>query len=231
MKAKKNTYQNGGKTPTGGKKKPMTADEKFNANARSREAENLTEMRNALKPEGKEAVAKFDAELKAKGFKVIQRPVKKMPGGGMMPKYKDGGKMYLKGGQVALDKNKDGKISGVDFKMMKKYAQGGTVPGKDTWVGKGRQPNDPKAKGAMTEAEYLEMLTWQKSVEALDQRGVSMVDQSNRSKKILGQGNANVLDNNYALAIEKAKEYGVYDQARQAAVAEYRKKGSTSGMK
>lgn len=204
MKAKKNTYQNGGKTPTGGKKKPMTADEKFNANARSREAENLTEMRNALKPEGKEAVAKFDAELKAKGFKVIQRTVKKMSGGGMMPKYKDGGK---------------------------KYAQGGTVPGKDTWVGKGRQPNDPKAKGAMTEAEYLEMLTWQKSVEALDQRGVSMVDQSNRSTKILGQGNANVLDNNYALAIEKAKEYGVYDQARQAAVAEYRKKGSTPGMK
>ena len=30
-----------------------------------------------------------------------------------------GGKMYLKGGQVKLDKNKDGKISGADFKMMK----------------------------------------------------------------------------------------------------------------
>jgi hypothetical protein len=26
---------------------------------------------------------------------------------------------YLKGGQVKLDKNKDGKISGADFKMMK----------------------------------------------------------------------------------------------------------------
>ena len=186
MKAKKNTYQNGGKTPTGGKKKPMTADEKFNANARSREAENLTEMRNALKAEGPEAVAKFDKELKAKGFKVIQK---------------------------------------------KKYAQGGTVPNKPTWVGKGRQPNDPNAKGAMTEAEYLERLTWQKSLEALDKRGVSMVDQSNRSTKILGQGNANVLDNNYEMAIKKAKEYGVYNQARQAAVAEYRKKGSTSGMK
>ena len=34
-------------------------------------------------------------------------------------KYKEGGKMYLKGGQVKLDKNKDGKISGADFKMMK----------------------------------------------------------------------------------------------------------------
>jgi len=30
-----------------------------------------------------------------------------------------GGKMYLKGGQVKLDANKDGKITGADFKMLK----------------------------------------------------------------------------------------------------------------
>jgi len=30
-----------------------------------------------------------------------------------------GGKMYIKGGQVKLDANKDGKISGADFKMLK----------------------------------------------------------------------------------------------------------------
>ena len=30
-----------------------------------------------------------------------------------------GGKMYLTGGQVKLDKNKDGKISGADFKMLR----------------------------------------------------------------------------------------------------------------
>ena len=101
----------------------------------------------------------------------------------------------------------------------------------DSWVGKGRQPSDPNAKGAMTNAEFLERLTWQKAVEALDKRGVSMVDQSNRATKILGQGNANVLDNNYELAIKKAKEYGVYDQARQAAVAEYRSKKDSPGEK
>jgi hypothetical protein len=34
--------------------------------------------------------------------------------------YGKGGMMkYLKGGQVKLDKNKDGKITGIDFKMMK----------------------------------------------------------------------------------------------------------------
>lgn len=42
--------------------------------------------------------------------------------GGKMPSYKMGGKMkkYLKGGQVKLDANKDGKITGQDFKMLKK---------------------------------------------------------------------------------------------------------------
>lgn len=48
-------------------------------------------------------------------------PVKKMAGGGKM-EYGMGGKMkkFLMGGQVKLDKNKDGKISAIDFKMMKK---------------------------------------------------------------------------------------------------------------
>lgn len=50
-------------------------------------------------------------------------PVKKMMGGGKMDMtYGMGGKMkkFLMGGQVKLDKNKDGKISAVDFKMLKK---------------------------------------------------------------------------------------------------------------
>ena len=46
---------------------------------------------------------------------------KKYMGGGMAPKYGKGGMMkYLKGGQVKLDVNKDNKITGEDFKMMKK---------------------------------------------------------------------------------------------------------------
>jgi hypothetical protein len=141
MKPKMTVYQMGGKMPIvpDPKKKLSAADQKFNAAARSREAENLTEMRNALKAEGPEELAKFDKELKAKGFKVVKKPVKKMMGGGKMnvagatdeyyldgkggkmPKYGKGGMMkYLKGGQVKLDKNMDGKITGADFKMMAK---------------------------------------------------------------------------------------------------------------
>jgi hypothetical protein len=136
MKPKMTVYQMGGKmpiVPDPKKKKLSAADQKFNKSAKAREAENLTEMRNALKAEGPEELAKFDKELKAKGFKVVKKPVKKMMGGGKMnvdgyyemggkmPKYGKGGMMkYLKGGQVKLDKNKDGKISGEDFKMMAK---------------------------------------------------------------------------------------------------------------
>ena len=41
--------------------------------------------------------------------------------GGKMPMYGKGGMMkYLKGGQMKLDINKDGKISGVDFAMLRK---------------------------------------------------------------------------------------------------------------
>lgn len=155
--------------------------------------------------------------------------------GGKM-EYGMGGKMkkYLAGGQVKLDKNKDGKISGQDFKMMKKYQMGGQMPveKKDSFVGKGLYPKDPTAKGGPTELEILEQLTWDKSVEALKRRGVSMADQAPASKKILGQGNRNILDNNYELALKKAKEYGVYDEARQEAVKEYRsKKPSAGGQK
>jgi hypothetical protein len=69
-------YQNGGKT----------ADQKFNANAKAREMENLTEMRNALKKSDPDAVAAFDRSLKAKGMMVAKRPVKKMAQGGMLKK-------------------------------------------------------------------------------------------------------------------------------------------------
>ena len=66
----------------------------FMANARAQEAINLNEMRNALKSEGPASVAKFDQELKAKGYKVVQKPVKKMMGGGKLDM------MYAKGGKM-----------------------------------------------------------------------------------------------------------------------------------
>ena len=104
MKAKMTVYQKGGKMPIvpDPKKKLSAADEKFNKSAKAREAENLTEMRNALKAEGPEELAKFDKELKAKGFKVVKKPVKKMMGGGKMPMYGKGGKLkkYMKGGKM-----------------------------------------------------------------------------------------------------------------------------------
>lgn len=102
MKAKMTVYQKGGKmpiTPDPKKKKPMTADEKFNAAARAREIENLNEMRKELKASDPDAIPAFDRELKAKGLMVTKKkvPVKKMAGGGMMKSYAGGGKMNVAG--------------------------------------------------------------------------------------------------------------------------------------
>ena len=59
--------------------------------------------------------------------------------GGEVKKMKDGG---LVGGQVKLDKNKDGKISGADFKMMEK---GGAVKKKK---GKSKKSGGAVCRGA-----------------------------------------------------------------------------------
>jgi len=129
MKAKMTVYQNGGKMATGGKKK-MTDMEIAKANR----MDMLTQERNTIKKYDPDALAAFDRKLKQDGYMVAKKPVKKMMGGGKMnidgyyekggkmPMYGMGGKMkkYLKGGQVKLDKNMDGKITGIDFKMMAK---------------------------------------------------------------------------------------------------------------
>ena len=113
MKPKMTVCQMGGKMPIDPKKKLSPADQKFNAAARSREAENLTEMRNALKAEGPEELAKFDKELKAKGFKVVKKPVAK--------KYAGGGKMNVAGAT-----NEDEyKYLGYGKGGMMKYMKGG----------------------------------------------------------------------------------------------------------
>jgi hypothetical protein len=46
-------------------------------------------MRNAIKAEGPAELAKFDKDLKARGYKVVQKPVKKMAQGGVMKNTKD----------------------------------------------------------------------------------------------------------------------------------------------
>ena len=69
--------------------KLKNAEATFNRNAKAREMENLTEMRNQLKKADPDAVAAFDRSLKAKGMMVAKRPVKKMAKGGVMKNTKD----------------------------------------------------------------------------------------------------------------------------------------------
>ena len=74
------------------------------------EAANLAYKVATLSPEKKAKIKKLKTELSKKSTKQSHADLLKM---------NTGGDTMLKGGQKKLDKNKDGKISGEDFKMMK----------------------------------------------------------------------------------------------------------------
>tara|TARA_R110002049_G_scaffold159651_2_gene324669 strand:+ start:159 stop:365 length:207 start_codon:yes stop_codon:yes gene_type:complete len=60
-------------------------------------------------------------------------------------------KKYLKGGQVKLDMNKDGKLSGADFKMLgnKKMMMGGKMNADKEFKGGGKMKNSYGKGGLM----------------------------------------------------------------------------------
>ena len=74
------------------------------------EAANLAYKVATLSPEKKAKIKKLKTELSKKSTKQTHADLLKM---------NTGGDTMLRGGQKKLDKNRDGKISGEDFKMMK----------------------------------------------------------------------------------------------------------------
>ena len=119
MKAKMTGYQDGGKMPADAKKQELARKlfgtiPKFN-----KEEARLGMMAEKINKLQKEYDywTKKGEPTAASGVKVqmdkIREDMKKYAGGGKMKKY-------LMGGQVKIDKNKDGKISAIDFKLLKK---------------------------------------------------------------------------------------------------------------
>jgi len=120
---------------------------------------------------------------------------------------------YLKGGQVKLDKNKNGKIDKEDFKIMKakkkKYANGGKI--------------SPK--------EVLDTMTKNRLMQALKDAGVGVPTGSGvkggrketAADAKIG-GGALFGDMSLEQLTSYAKKKGVYQDARQLAVADWRKK-------
>jgi hypothetical protein len=89
-------------------------------------AANLVYDVATMSPEKKAKVKKLKTKLSKKSTKDYHADLLKMS---------TGGDTMLKGGQKKLDKNKDGKISGEDFKMMKKVSGGAAIKGKGAVVG------------------------------------------------------------------------------------------------
>ena len=133
MKAKK--YEKGGQVPPKGKKltkemvdkqhssdldKSMNLTNKLAKQASTGLKDNGFPMSKAAKKAlAKDVASRKKRESKSKpNYRDVGKPIP----GGSSPRFKKGGKMmkYLKGGQVKIDANKDGKITGQDFKMLKK---------------------------------------------------------------------------------------------------------------
>lgn len=103
-------YGKGGKTPNPDKKSRPEVGEWYMK--QSKEIKSLFD--NAYDSAYKRGAS--GAQARESAIKAVE---KKM---GKAIEFKGGGKMkkkYLKGGQVKLDANKDGKISGADFKMLR----------------------------------------------------------------------------------------------------------------
>jgi hypothetical protein len=115
MKAKMTGYQDGGKMSADSKKQELAKKlfgsiPKFNKEEARRGM--MAEKINKLQKEYDYWTKKGEPTT-ASGVKVQMDAIREKMGEGKMKKY-------LMGGQVKLDKNKDGKITGVDFKMLKK---------------------------------------------------------------------------------------------------------------
>lgn len=109
--------------------------------------------------------------------------------------------------------------------LMKKYAVGGLMEKPNISKGATVSDSESAAKGKITNAEYLERLTWENALQELKKSGYGGIGQdSTQATRVDGQGNQALLHNNYKKTIELAKEAGVYDIARQKAVAQLRKK-------
>lgn len=106
-------YQKGGVTP---KKKKLSPEE------REAEMEKMAgEAKNRLEElAGEKAYLARRKEADRAYKQALKEGATEAQAVKIAEKYlSQGGKMYLKGGQVKLDANKDGKISGSDFKMLR----------------------------------------------------------------------------------------------------------------
>ena len=168
-----------------------------------------------LKPAAKKALAAEVKKRKAKdqAMKPNYRYVGSKVPGGKSPSFKKGGKMYLTGGQVKLDKNKDGKITGEDFKIMKakKYAQGGVNDPEEAKKKLASLMSKSKEKGNPT--AVLQRLTTNAIREELRKAGVG-------GKYAIGEKGS--VEGDYGKLVSLAKEKGVYDTARSAATKEFK---------
>ena len=146
-------------------------------------------------------------------------------------------KKYLTGGQVELDKNKDGEITAEDFKLMKAkkkgmYAKGGMkmYAGKGTKVKMYADGGDNEPVKTETPEEKLKKLmeTSKKKGDpkaVLQRLTTNAIREELRKAGVGGKysiGEKGSVEADYDKLVEMAKAKGVYDAARSSATKEFK---------
>jgi len=140
-----------------------------------------------------------------------------------------GGKMYLKGGQVKLDKNKDGKITGEDFKMMKakkKYNKGGSVDrsydkGNPTPTERTLTPDEVRIAGTSENQGYSN--PYAKVNKPVTAKDILEKTEMSRLTEALSKNKYATTNLSLGDMRKIAKTKGVYDSARKLARQDYLK--------
>ena len=136
-------------------------------------------------------------------------------------------KKYLSGGQVELDKNKDGKITAEDFKLMKAKKKGMYAKGGMKMYADGGD-NDPPKKETPEEKlkRFMEISKKKGDPKAVLQRlTTNAIREELRKSGVGGKysiGEKGSVEADYGKLVEMAKSKGVYDAARSSATKEFK---------
>jgi len=178
-----------------------------------------------LKPAAKKALAEQVEKRKAQEqkMKANYRYVGTKVPGGKSPSFKEGGKMYLKGGQVKLDKNEE------DFKIMKakkKYNKGGSVgrsydKGNPTPTGRTLTPDEVRITGTSENQGYSN--PYAKVNKPVTAKDILEKTEMSRLTEALRKSKYSTANLSLGDMRKIAKTKGVYDSARELAREDYQR--------
>lgn len=148
-------------------------------------------------------------------------------------------KKYLVGGQVKLDKNKDGKLTAEDFKLLRSKKKMSARRGMKMYANGGEtEPVKKQAKKETTEEKLKRFMEASKRKgdpkAVLERLTTNAIREELRKAGVGGKysiGDKGTVEDDYDKLVEIAKAKGVYDIARSSATKEFKENYGKPGYR